>query len=685
MVMMCFYVMAKEVDIFPHRAAIEFVHAASKFGVVAGLNEVSKTKVRGVLTLLKSAGCIQSNTLEDGNVMPNPKPPPKAVASRFVKPGGSPPPVDPTRGGGGSSSGSGVLPPILPGVEKRGLTVLTIAPNVTSFTVVRERVDHFLSKEFLQLMGVRQILSATAQEEMMWTTDRQGFVHWAAKLQAQEMAVSNFLHSKKYLNYFMKMCPELDTSAGVAGVSRTTRPPAADTSIITPPKEAGAESMAQVQTIGTKLQPPHLRTGGESPVEIPIPIGSGRTDTEARDSQDSLTYSRDSDLNRSFFSMGEDVGSPPMHPSRVGAFTHNLQGQGMSQDQRRSGRDTPLPPLSIPAPYAPPPLSIPVAPGYGSDFFPATGEAHALAQARQRQHHHHHHQQERAQQQHQFQQQQQQQQQHRQQPSFYRPGYSQGQGQGQGQGLSQRLGPAAQPPLHPIMGSFRSGQGQSQDQQPPGMSMGIGMGRTNTGSIYDKQRPAMPAISRPTGMGTGVDTGMGSKFQQSPHPETHGLFAQPASPIALSPGSPWVFDDSDGLLFASLTSSMASITTAAGSSDTSTVNAPAGTTTATPSSSALEAEDGATSMDNLLGLLPSSEAESPMPLPLPAEEVDAGLSLPYLHIPPPPTVLVQRVTEEGDEDEGEGEGESQGKSDATAKGDSVSETSLDSLGPDSPS
>ena len=57
--------------------------------------------------------------------------------------------------------------------------------------------EEFL-KEFLQLMGVRQILSATAQEEMMWTTDRQGFVHWAAKLQAQEMAVSNFLHSKKY-------------------------------------------------------------------------------------------------------------------------------------------------------------------------------------------------------------------------------------------------------------------------------------------------------------------------------------------------------------------------------------------------------------------------------------------------------------------------------------------------------
>jgi hypothetical protein len=187
--LVCFMIIGREFDIFPHRAAIEFVHAASKRKIVYGLEEVSKTKVRGILTLLKNAGCLHTTSLEMQCSDPKYRPSLCFIDETSLE------------------------------TDLKPTTVLTLHANMQTFDKIRKRIDRYISHDFLRSVRphIRPIISAHDKNQLFWEHSSLEYKNWLYEIESQEKKIKDFLLSSEYSFFLHQSCPDLN-KAGIKSI-----------------------------------------------------------------------------------------------------------------------------------------------------------------------------------------------------------------------------------------------------------------------------------------------------------------------------------------------------------------------------------------------------------------------------------------------------------------------------------
>jgi hypothetical protein len=204
-VVLAFFVIGNEVDIFLHRATIEFVHACSKFDIIPGFKEVSKTKTRCVLTLLKNAGCFEYFTLENGHLKRNTMPPRSSATMKLT-------PSD-------TSSGRSNVDDKHAQTATAKATYLSLVPK--SYGEMLILVNDYLEGNFLQAVQpvMPRALSAADRNLIMWD-DKEHLRTIVATNALHEKKLRAFLKSEKYLKHFHSACGDMDCSGGISGIGR---------------------------------------------------------------------------------------------------------------------------------------------------------------------------------------------------------------------------------------------------------------------------------------------------------------------------------------------------------------------------------------------------------------------------------------------------------------------------------
>ncbi len=243
LVLVCFMVIGKEFEFFAHREAIEFAHLVSTLKLVPEFVEASKTKIRGVLAVMKNSMCLTTGYRDDGGVVhpaayqnkknagldENNFPGLQHVGEdvRWVDTAATT-----TSSVPGMSSvtfikvGSGNAPPPLQQSQISSPAILSLAKDVNSFQDIRLKHDAFL-KEFASgrwelpvplhsnvapastTSGSRYQpcechLSSEDWKTMLWNKQSGEYASWLQKCNRVEELATAYIRSKDYKKFAMK-------------------------------------------------------------------------------------------------------------------------------------------------------------------------------------------------------------------------------------------------------------------------------------------------------------------------------------------------------------------------------------------------------------------------------------------------------------------------------------------------